>query len=335
VGRLIRASLKAFLLLFLLVVGDFLYALYWPRTIGPTDVVIFRGSGADAVFAQLEKAEVLAQPWMFRLSWVLRGRPPLHAGLYRFQGRVRGLTILDDLIAGRSVPLNFTIVPGTRLQQVYDLARQAPYLDAHSLPPREALAVLLRQAGWRRVRSAEGLLQPDSYRYVPGDPATAVLLRAARGMHRELERLWAGRAPDLPLQTPYQALILASIVQKEGAPAAQQERIAAVFLNRLRLGMPLQSDPTVIYALGDQYRGKLSPADMRVASPYNTYLHPGLPPTPISMPGLQALAAVLHPAQTKDLYFIAKDGQYHYSQDYAEHLRQIRHYLQGGKAAHG
>ncbi|MGC9239374.1 MAG: endolytic transglycosylase MltG [Acidithiobacillus sp.] len=333
-GKVTRALLKALLLLVILLVGDFLYALYWPRTLAPTEVVIFRGSGADTVFAQLEKAQVLAQPWMFRLAWVLRGRPALHAGLYRFQGRVRGLSILNDLVTGRSLPLNLTIVPGSRLQQIYDLAQRAPYLDWHELPPRRELVVLLRQAGWR-AHSAEGLLLPDSYRYVPGDPATAVLLRAARGMHRELDRLWASRAPNLPLHTPYQALILASIVQKEGAPASQQERIAAVFLNRLRRGMPLQSDPTVIYALGDAYQGKLTSADMRVASPYNTYLHPGLPPAPISMPGLQALKAVLHPAHTDDLYFIAKDGQYHYSRDYAEHLQQIRRYLQGKGAAGG
>jgi len=333
-GKVIRALLKALLLLAFLLIGDFLYALYWPRTLAPTEVVVYRGSGADAVFAQLERTGVSAQPWMFRIAWVLRGRPPLRAGLYRFQGRMSGLSILRDLLAGRSVPLDFTIVPGSRLRQIYDLAQRAPYLDGQKLPSSRDLALLLRQAGWRTA-SAEGLLLPDSYRYVPGDPATAVFLRAARGMHRELDRLWAGRAPDLPLKSPYQALILASIVQKEGAPASQQKRIAAVFLNRLRRGMPLQSDPTVIYALGDRYRGRLSSADMRVVSPYNTYLHVGLPPTPISMPGLQALAAVLHPAHTDDLYFIAKDGQYHYSQDYGEHLRQIRRYLQGKGAADG
>lgn len=323
------------LLALLLPPGYYAWCMYWPRTLPAAGVTLplRLGSSTAQAIADLEHSGLLPHPQAFRLALTLAGKPSLQAGLYQFHGRLSQAELLRRLIRGQSTPLFLRVIPGWRLQDVYaEMAKDAPYLDLHGLPPAALAARQLPALGVGSV-SAEGWLYPDSYRYVPGESALSVLHRAAARMQRQLARLWSGRAPGLPLGNPYQALILASVVEKEGASADQQARIAAVFLNRLRLGMPLQSDPTVIYAMGDRYQGALTAADMRFPSPYNTYLHKGLPPTPIAMPGYSSIAAVLHPAPGADLYFIAKGKQYFYSQHYTVHLQQIRRYLQGKTGA--
>ncbi|MHB1530822.1 endolytic transglycosylase MltG [Acidithiobacillus sp.] len=332
-----RHAFRAILLLALLLLppGYYAWCMYWPQTLPAAGVTLPLRLGSSTVqaIADLEHSGLLPHPQVFKLAVLLAGKPSLQAGLYQFHGPVSQAEVLRRLIRGQSTPLFLRVIPGWRLQDVYaEMAKDAPYLDLHGLPPAALAAKQLPALGVGSV-SAEGWLYPDSYRYVPGESALSVLHRAAARMQRQLARLWTDRAPGLPLQNPYQALILASLVEKEGASAGQQARIAAVFLNRLRLGMPLQSDPTVIYAMGDRYQGALTAADMRFPSPYNTYLHKGLPPAPIAMPGYSSLAAVLHPARSDNLYFIAKGGQYFYSQHYIAHLRQIRRYLQGKAGA--
>ncbi len=305
--------------------------MYWPRSFPKQglQVPITLGSSAAATIQTLGKTGALKYPQMFRIAWVMAGRPLLQAGLYDFQGRLSQANILQHLIHGQSTPLNLTIVPGWNLSVVLQEIRfKSPYLNAQSLPMGSQAARDLAAEGVGTQGSAEGWLFPDSYRYVPGTRAISVLKRAYMRMAHNLQIMWAQRAPNSPLRNPYQALILASVVQKEGAPAAQQAHIAAIFLNRLRKGMPLQSDPTVIYALGKHYQGRLTAKDMRVLSPYNTYLHAGLPPTPIAMPGMSSLMAVLHPMASDDLYFIAQGSAYHYSVTYAQHIEQIQRYLQ-------
>ncbi len=319
------------LLLFtvLALLGWALWALYYPISLPAAGVTvpIRLGVSVDVSMRALQREGLLPSPMLFRLLWQIDGRPPLRAGLYVFRGRVGMAAVLSVLRSGKSQPLTFTIIPGMDLQQVYQRLRSSPYLEHGGLPPPAQLPHFL--GGLASAHgSAEGCLLPQSYRYVPGEPAITLLRQAAQGMTQELTEAWQGRAADLPLRNVYQALILASIVQREGAPLAQQERIAAVFLNRLQAGMPLQSDPTVIYALGKAYKGHLQPQQMQVPSPYNTYLHAGLPPTPIAMPSLQALQAVLHPAPSSDLYFIAKGSEYHYSKGFTEHQQQIQRYLQ-------
>ncbi len=325
----LRMAVLAFLLPVLVVAGLFTLALFWPESLPPGGirVAVYQGSSADRVIQQLDQAGLVPVPAVFHLAWLLEGRPVLHAGLYVFHGTLDMKQVLSILRHGRSVPLTIVIIPGTTVRQVYSLLQKSPYLDTHSLPPETRLAHFLGPLG-RAAPNAEGLLLPQSFRYVPGDPALGLLRQSAAMMDKELHHCWVHRAHGLPLQDPYQALVLASIVQKEGAPAGEQKRIASVFLNRLRQGMPLQSDPTVIYALGRHYHGRLTPGDMGMPSPYNTYIHKGLPPTPIAMPGLQAILAVLHPAMNHDLYFIANGQTYHYSRNYARHVRQIRKYLQ-------
>ena len=323
-------SILMVLFAFLAPAGLYYVGMYWPETMpvkGVTVPIPLGASGTQSI-AALARAGVLDSPILFRLAWALAGHPPMQAGLYQFQGRIDQAQVLRRLITGQSTPLNLLIVPGWRLQDIYQEIRgKAPYLNGQHLPRRETAARRLAQQGIGAEGSAEGWLFPDSYRYVPGTTAVSLLKRAYVRMQHELQALWAGRVRGLPLHNPYQALILASIVQKEGAPPAQQAHIAAVFLNRLRQGMPLQSDPTVIYALGDRYTGHLTPQEMRVESPYNTYIHTGLPPTPIAMPGLSSLLAVLHPMDSTDLYFIAQGGIYHYSVSYKQHLKQILRYL--------
>ncbi|MEY2342740.1 endolytic transglycosylase MltG [Acidithiobacillus sp. IBUN Pt1247-S3] len=327
----LRRLAMLILIAILVLLGWLLWDLYHPTSLpaAGVKVPIRLGSSVDISIRELQRKGLLSSPWLFRLLWQIDGRPPLQAGLYLFRGRVDMTDVLGTLRAGRTQPLNFTIVPGMNLAQVYQRLQNAPYLARTDIPPAEQLPELLGAMAATQ-ENAEGCLLPQSYRYVPGEPALTILRQSARAMQQTLQKLWPKRAGDLPLSSPYQALILASIVQREGAPQAQQQRIAAVFLNRLRAGMPLQSDPTVIYALGKAYDGHLKPTQMQVQSPYNTYLHGGLPPTPIAMPSEQALQAVLHPAPGDDLYFIAKDNEYHYSKGFTEHQQQIQRYLQSG-----
>jgi UPF0755 protein len=177
----------------------------------------------------------------------------------------------------------------------------------------------------------EGWFFPDTYYFPRNTTDLAFLRRSHEMMKAHLDTLWKNRAQDLPLQTPYEALILASIVEKETAAPEERPAIAAVFLSRLRQGMPLQADPTVIYGLGESFDGDIGYSDLNLDTPYNTYIHKGLTPTPIAMPGKAALKAVLHPARSDALYFVARrDGRHHFSATYEEHRKAvIEHQLDG------
>ena len=174
----------------------------------------------------------------------------------------------------------------------------------------------------------EGRFSPDTYTYAKGSSDLALLQRAARAMDKRLAEAWAQRRPDLPLRTPEQALILASIVEKETGKPTDRAQIGGVFINRLRVGMLLQTDPTVIYGLGERFDGNLRKRDLLADTPYNTYTRAGLPPTPIAMPGKAALLAAVQPAKTSALYFVAKgDGSSHFSASLDEHNRAVNKYI--------
>jgi UPF0755 protein len=178
--------------------------------------------------------------------------------------------------------------------------------------------------------SPEGRFFPDTYAYSKGVSDLTVMKRAFRAMQRKLEQAWEKRDPDLPLKSADEALILASIVEKETGQAADRPLVAGVFCNRLRIGMPLQTDPSVIYGLGDRYDGSLHKHDLLTDGPYNTYTRPGLPPTPIAMPGLASLTAAVQPAHTKALYFVAKgDGTSLFSESLTDHNRAVNQYQRG------
>jgi len=178
-----------------------------------------------------------------------------------------------------------------------------------------------------REKDAEGLFFPDTYNFSSGSSDILVLKRAYQLMQKNLRDSWKYRTANLPFNTKYQALILASIVEKETGKASDRKMIAAVFVNRLRKRMLLQTDPTVIYGLGDKFDGNLRRRDLKTDSPYNTYTRTGLTPTPISLPGMGAIQAVLHPAKTKALYFVARgDGSSHFSKNLKEHNRAVNRY---------
>jgi UPF0755 protein len=176
----------------------------------------------------------------------------------------------------------------------------------------------------------EGRFFPDTYTYAKGSSDVAVLRRAMRAMDKRLAAAWAERSPDAVVKTPDEALILASIIEKETGKAGDRPLVAAVFNNRLRMGMPLQTDPTVIYGMGIAFDGNLRKKDLQTDTPWNTYLHPGLPPTPIAMPGKASLLAAVKPAPSTALYFVARgDGSSHFSSSLDEHNRAVNKYQRG------
>jgi UPF0755 protein len=220
-----------------------------------------------------------------------------------------------------------TVVEGTAFQDFLDALAQHPRVQ-HTLAGKGAEAVMAA-LGHPGVRP-EGEFFPDTYRFAGKTPDVVILGLAYDSMQKALANAWAVRRPDLPFDTPYQALILASMVEKEAALKSERALIAGVFVNRLRKGMRLQSDPTVVYGLGDRYDGTIHTKDLTTDNPYNTYTREGLPPTPIALPGRESLLAAVQPAQTDALFFVAtglNDGAHHFSRTLEEHNSAVQAYL--------
>jgi UPF0755 protein len=266
-------------------------------------------------------ADVLAQDGVVRhrlplkIAAALSGDiSALQAGEYEFPAGTSPLQATAIIASGKTVRHKLTIPEGLTSFAVVALVRAAPALAGNvGLPP------------------PEGSLMPDTYFYRYGEQRGEILDRMTREMKHELAAVWARRQPDLPLANPEQLLILASIVERETARTDERPRIAAIFLNRLRLGMPLEADPTVIFALSDggakEFDRRLTRADLQTPSPYNTYVEKGLPPGPIDNPGNAALRAAARPAQTDDLYFVADgNGGHVFAKTLAEHNRNVAQY---------
>lgn len=247
----------------------------------------------------------------------------LKAGDYRFPATTTPLAILHRVVDGRVIEYPFTFIPGWTFHQIRAAFSKAPHLRDNV----QGLSHSAIRAALHEKMSLEGSFLPNTYFYTNGATALSLLRRAHRQLRIALARAWMQRAPDLPLRTPQQALILASLIEKETAKAGERRKIAGVFVNRLRLGMRLETDPTVIYSLGRAYHGVLTAADLAFKSPYNTYLHYGLPPTPIGLCSLRALHAALHPAKTRALYFVATgQGGHVFSDTLQAQDREIRKY---------
>lgn len=320
-------------LIFLLASLGFAGGAWWlqhplPLTKDVVEVTIEPGERARAVVQSLVDGGVQVQPqllyWWIRLSG--QGRQ-LKAGSYEIGGTPSPRELIAKLVRGEIAMRSVTLVEGLTFAQWRELLRKAPNLraDTQSLTD----AAIMEKLG-RAGLHPEGRFYPDTYTYAKGASDLSVLRRALQEMDQRLAAAWAQRAPDSPLRTADEALILASIVEKETGRAADRGKISGVFTNRLRKGMLLQTDPTVIYGLGTRFDGNLRKRDLIADTPYNTYTRTGLPPTPIAMPGQDALLAAVQPDATDALYFVARgDGSSEFSATLQDHNRAVRRFQLG------
>ena len=259
----------------------------------------------------------------WRLKLVAKLDPSLtdiKAGMYKLVPGT-ALGAFRQVSQGQVHEFTFTIIEGDALHQVLKRLSQAPYLQ-------NPLAWGDKFAGKELTSELEGQFYPDTYYYHAYESAEDVLRRAYNKMNNELDLAWQKRSEDIPLKSPYEALILASIIEKETALVSESPLIGSVFVNRLNKGMRLQTDPTVIYGIGPDFNGDITHADLRKKTPYNTYRIDGLPPTPIAMPSKRSLLAAVNPQQSDYYYFVARgDGSHHFSTHLTEHNRAVRHYL--------
>lgn len=296
----------------------------------PVEFSLRAGSSLRQVARQMTDAGVLREPYRFELLARLLGQSTqVKAGIYELTQPASPYELLRKITRGDYTQTAVTIVEGWTFRQIRQLLDQHPALvhQTRGLTDTE----IMRDLGAGDV-SPEGWFFPETYHVTAGESDVRVLRRAHRLMNQHLEREWPQRAGGVPLTSPYEALILASIVEKETGKPEDRTLIAGVFANRLRIGMRLQTDPTVIYGLGESFDGNLRRRDLVADTPYNTYTRAGLPPTPIAMPGLAALRAVLNPASTDALYFVARgDGSSQFSRSLDEHERAVTRWQRQGK----
>ncbi len=294
----------------------------------PVDLAIEPGTSARGVAQAAVDAGVQTDAallyWWFRLSGHAR---EIRAGSYEIGQGTTPRSLLRKLVRGEEALRAVTLVEGWNFRQVREALSKAEQLK----PDTRGLGdhVIMEQLG-RPGLHPEGRFFPDTYTYAKGSSDLAVLRRALRAMDQRLDAAWQQRAPGLTLKTPEEALILASIVEKETGRPSDRAMISSVFHNRLRIGMMLQTDPTVIYGLGSSFDGNLRRRDLQTDTPWNTYTRAGLPPTPIAMPGKAALLAAVQPASSQALYFVARgDGTSHFSATLDEHNRAVNKYQRG------
>lgn len=283
----------------------------------PMAVVVPRGSGTETIAVTLMQAGVIDNPLLFVAAVRFHGpRRDLKAGEFLFPAGVSIAGALDILRQGKPVVHRLTVPEGLTTRQVIDLLTATPVLS-----------------GTIGERPAEGALLPETYHFSFGESRAVLLARMRSAMDQALAEAWKSRAPDLPLESPEEALVLASVVEKETGVAAERPRVAGVFVNRLRTGMRLQSDPTVIYALTDgesDFTRALTRTDLRVESPYNTYVVAGLPPGPIANPGRAALVAATQPEKHEYVYFVADGtGGHAFAKTLGEHNRNVARWREG------
>lgn len=309
--------------------------LYWfwnhPLDPGEGTYLIKPGTGLKAFAGELKRRGVVPESQSFVWSAYIAGHSrDLKAGEYRFLKGLTASELLDQVVSGRTIEYPLTLLEGWTFRQFLTVLDSAPKLEHKltGLPPGEIMARL----GHPGVHP-EGRFYPDTYYYSAGHSDLSILTRAFDAMQRRLEQEWNRRAPDLPLKDMNQALTLASIVEKETGRGEERKLIAGVFVNRLRRGMRLQTDPTVIYGMGSAFDGNIRLKDLKQDTPYNTYMRAGLPPTPIAMPGGESLAAALRPAETDALYFVSRgDGSHVFSATLEAHNAAVIKYQRGGRA---
>jgi len=330
--RLVRVVL---LLLAAALAGVAGVAWTWYRTplalpASPFDFEVRSGASLSAVARELQARGALPHPLaliaLARYDAVDRA---IKAGSYEIESGITLPQLLAKLTQGDVTQTAITFVEGATFADLRRVLRETPEVSATVL---DLPADDLRARLGIEEKSVEGLFFPDTYFFAKGSSDVAVLKRARRAMAARLAAAWERRASDLPLATPYEALVLASIVEKETARPADRPLIASVFINRLKRGMRLQTDPTVIYGIGEKFDGNLRKRDLDADTPWNTYTRDGLPPTPIALPSQASLDAVTRPPPTPYLYFVSRgDGTSEFSANLADHNRAVSKYQKGGR----
>jgi UPF0755 protein len=303
-----------------------------PLALTADTVEISVPAGASLRTAALKAAEGGVRTWPELLAWYFRltaRGQTIKSGEYAV---TRGMTpgdLFGKLIRGDAIVLTVTLVEGWSFQQVRAALARAAYLKSETagMTPSDIMQALGRPGAF-----AEGRFSPDTFQYAKNSSDLAVLRQSMQLMDKRLAAAWEARAPNLPLKSADEALVLASIIEKETGLPQDRPNVAAVFVNRLRSGMKLQTDPTVIYGMGEQFDGNLHRHDLDTDTPYNTYTRSGLPPTPIAMPGKASLLAAVQPSDSKALYFVARgDGSSQFSDDLNAHNHAVNLYQRRGQ----
>ncbi len=295
------------------------------------DFEVQHGSNLTRVARQLAERGLLSRPryLVWYAHWI-RHNTKISVGEYHIEPGTTPEGLLNQLLEGKVIQYSITLVDGWTFAQAMEVVQHNPYL-IHRLEGLDNDAIMAKLGHPRQ--HPEGRFMPDTYNFPRGLTDIAFLQRAYDAMQGYLEKAWQTRDVGLPLKSPYEALILASIVEKETGLASERRAIAGVFIRRMLKHMRLQSDPTVIYGMGDSYKGNIRRRDLNNDTPYNTYKHTGLPPTPIALPGREAINAVMHPEEGDSLYFVSRgDGSHKFSATLEEHNRAVIKYQLKGKA---
>ena len=335
-ARLFKRLIKWGLLACLLVIAVLTYQLvsFQHNTIRlPQEQSVFlikSGSNIKLIAQDLAMQKIIDDPWLFILLAKLKGvETRVRAGEYQLESGQTPDDLIDVFVQGSSIQYSFTVIEGWSFRQMLDALAEDPIIE-HRLEGKnnEQIMSLIGYPD----QHPEGMFFPDTYRFPKGTSDIDFLRRAYQVMQQHLEREWSQRDSGLPLKSSYEALILASIIEKETGAGFERPLIAGVFTERLKRNMRLQTDPTVIYGLGESFDGDIRFRDLKKDTPYNTYRRAGLTPTPIALPGLDSIRAALHPAETKALYFVSKgDGTHHFSETLEEHNSAVNRYQLKGR----
>ncbi|HEV8097204.1 MAG TPA: endolytic transglycosylase MltG [Burkholderiales bacterium] len=297
----------------------------------PIEFEVAQGSSFRTAAQKIEEQGILVGRYQFELlARVLQRDADIKAGSYELTTSVTPMQLLDKLTRGDVTQADVKVIEGWTFRQMRAALDASPFVRHDTLGLADA--EILKRLGAAETHP-EGLFFPDTYLFSKGTSDLRVLRRAHGAMSRRLAQQWAARDPSVPYKSPYEALIMASLVEKETGRASDRDRIAGVLVNRLRIGMLLQVDPTVIYGLGERFDGNLKKVHLLTDGPYNTYTRAGLPPTPIALTGHASLRAALRPAKTDSLYYVSRgDGTSEFSRTLEEHNRAVRKYqLNGGR----
>jgi len=327
IRRLLTWGLIAALLLVALLVFQLLRFQHGaiPLAAGPDVFLIRSGSNIKSIAQDLARRKIIDDPWLFILLAKVRGlETRVRAGEYQIEPGLTADELLEKFAKGNALQYKLTVIEGWSFRQMLMAIGENSIIE--STLQGKSDADIMALLGYPD-QHPEGLFYPDTYRFPKGTSDVDFLKRAYQVMQKHLAREWSERDPELPLKSSYEALILASIIEKETGAGFERPLIAGVFIERLKRDMRLQTDPTIIYGLGDQYDGDIRFRDLKKDTPYNTYLHAGLTPTPIALPGLLAIRAALHPAPTDALYFVSKgDGTHQFSATLQQHNAAVARY---------